>query len=106
MKKFLGNTSAPRGVALLMVLTVLTVLSILSATFATFIGLESQSGAISVGQTQSDMLAQSALQHAYGLLREDYYNSSAYDDYSDVKFSHCSQHSGKEHRLTELNVRL
>ena len=83
MKKSFGNLSAPRGVALLMVLTVLTVLSILSATFATFIGLESQSGAISVGQTQSDMLAQSALQHAYGLLREDYYRSSAYDDYSE-----------------------
>lgn len=83
MKRYFGHTSAPRGVALLMVLTVLTVLSILSATFATFIGLESQSGAISVGQTQSDMLAQSALQHAYGLLREDYYNSSAYDDYSE-----------------------
>ena len=82
MKKFKYNLET-KGVALLAVLTVLTVLSILSATFATFIGLESQSGAISVGQTQSDMLAQSALQHAYGLLREDYFSSSGYDDYSE-----------------------
>ena len=69
----------PRGVALLAVLTVLTVLSLLAATFAGMMTMEEQAGSISLNRSQSDMLAQSAIEHVYGLLRQDSIDSPEYD---------------------------
>ncbi len=73
----------PSGVALLAVLTVLTVLSLLAATFASMMTMEEQAGSISLNRSQSDMLAQSAIEHVYGLLRQDSIDSPEYDGYDE-----------------------
>ena len=73
----------PGGVALLAVLTVLTVLSLLAASFAAMMTMEEQAGTISLNRSQSDMLAQSAIEHVFGLLRQDSIDSPAYDGYDE-----------------------
>ena len=60
-----------RGVALIAVLAILTVLSIMAAAFSFYMSTEHQLGAISSAKVQSDMLAQSAVEHALSLLERD-----------------------------------
>ena len=86
----------PRGVALLAVLTVLTVLSLLAATFAGMMTMEEQAGSISLNRSQSDMLAQSAIEHVYGLLRQDSIDSPEYDGYDESWSQTFKPRSGEE----------
>ncbi|MBR4466241.1 general secretion pathway protein GspK [bacterium] len=72
-------TKKPGGVALLAVLTVLTVLSLLAATFSAFMTMESQTSVTTLAKSQSDLLAQSALEHALSVLRQDVYASPGWD---------------------------
>ena len=81
---FEKRSDRPSGVALLAVLTVLTVLSLLAATFASMMTMEEQAGSISLNRSQSDMLAQSAIEHVYGLLRQDSIDSPEYDGYDET----------------------
>ena len=77
----------PRGVALLAVLTVLTVLSLLAATFSAFMSMESQTSVTTLAKSQSDLLAQSALEHALSVLRQDVYASPGWDSYDEPWYS-------------------
>ena len=72
-------TKKPGGVALLAVLTVLTVLSLLAATFSAFMTMESQTSVTTLAKSQSDLLAQSALEHALSVLRQDVYAAPGWD---------------------------
>ncbi|MBR5946757.1 helix-hairpin-helix domain-containing protein [bacterium] len=86
----------PLGVALLAVLTVLTVLSLLAATFAAMMTMEEQAGSISLNRSQSDMLAQSAIEHVYGLLRQDSIDSPEYDGYDEIWSQTFKPRQGEE----------
>ena len=86
----------PSGVALLAVLTVLTVLSLLAATFAAMMTMEEQAGNISLNRSQSDMLAQSAIEHVYGLLRQDSIDSPEYDGYDETWCQTFKPRQGEE----------
>ena len=86
----------PSGVALLAVLTVLTVLSLLAATFAAMMTMEEQAGSISLNRSQSDMLAQSAIEHVYGLLRQDSIDSPEYDGYDELWSQTFKPRQGEE----------
>ena len=91
----------PKGVALLAVLTVLTVLSLLAATFSTFMTMESQTSVTTLAKSQSDLLAQSALEHALSVLRQDVYASPGWDSYDDPWFS---EFIAKPHSENQVNI--
>ena len=83
MNKFSVATSynrRSRGVALIAVLAILTVLSIMAAAFTFYMSTEQQLGAISSAKVQSDMLAQSAVEHALSLLERDLVEQPGWDD--------------------------
>ena len=91
----------PKGVALLAVLTVLTVLSLLAATFSTFMTMESQTSVTTLAKSQSDLLAQSALEHALSVLRQDVYASPGWDSYDEPWFS---EFIAKPHSENQVNI--
>jgi len=72
-----------RGIALVSVLAVLTVLAVLAAAFALFTSNDTMTSRTTVARVQADMIAQSALEHALGLLRQDAEQQPAWDDLSE-----------------------
>jgi DNA uptake protein ComE-like DNA-binding protein len=76
------------GIALVAVLAILTVLSIMAAAFAFYMSTEHQLGMISSAKVQSDMLAQSALEHAFSLLERDLADQPGWDDLSESWNTH------------------
>lgn len=76
------QTDRPQGVALVAVLAVLTTLAVLAGVFATYMHLEQRISSVSREQMQADLLAQSALEHVFSLLRHDANTTPAWDDYS------------------------
>lgn len=84
----LKRACAHRGVALIAVLAILTVLSIIAAAFAFYMHTERQLGMIAGSKVQSDILAQSALEHALSVLRNDIQDSPGWDDFSEFWYTH------------------
>lgn len=74
----------PRGIALVAVLSILTVLAVMAAVFYTHITLESQTSKNHTAIMQVHFLAESAVEHARAILREDARQSPHYDDTTDI----------------------
>jgi len=72
-----------RGVALVAVLSVLTILAILAVAFYMQTSVESLTSEGHTYIVQANLLAQSALEHASCLLRDDAMRQPAFDDYSE-----------------------
>ncbi len=68
-----------RGIALVTVLSVLTILAVLAAAFAIFTSLDQMISRTTVARVQADMIANSALEHALSLLRQDTAEQPAWD---------------------------
>ena len=73
-----------KGIALVAVLAVLVVLAILSATFAALMSIERRSANTNVAKVQSDLCAEAGLQHALSVLRTDYFQQPAWDDFTEI----------------------
>ncbi len=80
MKNTMRSDMVSSGIALLAVLAVLTVLAILAAAFVVFMSINRNVGEISIAKVQSDMLVNSAVEHALSLLSNDVEEQPAWDD--------------------------
>ena len=72
------------GIALVAVLAILVVLAILAASFSVLMSIEQKSALTTVAKVQSDLCAEAGYQHALSLLRVDYLQQPAWDDYSEA----------------------
>ena len=84
-----------RGVAIVTVLAILTVMALLAMSFAVLLMIEMEASRTSQGRVQSDMMAQSGLQHAMSLLRQDAVEQPGWDDRGDPG----QQSAGRKWRL-------
>ena len=72
------------GIALVAVLAVLVILAILAATFAALMSIERRSASTTVSKVQADLCAEAGLQHALSVLRTDYFEQPAWDDFTEI----------------------
>lgn len=77
--KLKKNPHKTRGVALIAVLAVLTTLAVVAAVFISFMHIEQATSRTSKAKIQSDLLAQSAMEHAFSLLRHDAETAAGWD---------------------------
>ena len=82
------------GVAIVTVLAVLTVMALLAMCFAVLLTIEMETSRMSQGRVQSDMMAQSGIQHALCMLRQDVAEQPGWDDPSEPWHARFSNSSG------------
>ncbi len=82
-----------RGIALVAVLGVLVVLALLAAGFAGHMSMERIVGRTQIAKAQADLLANSAMEHAMSVLRQDALTQPAWDDPQEPMFL-CFQPDG------------
>jgi len=77
----------PNGIAIVAVLAILVVLALMGTAFVVHTNTESKISKIHANKVQSDLLAESALQHALGIIQDDAGSSPAWDDQSEAWFT-------------------
>ena len=78
-RRNMSDIAPVRGIALVAVLAVLTVLALMAAAFASFMQVEQAVSRTYKAKMQSDLLAQSAMEHAFSLLRYDAETAGGWD---------------------------
>ncbi|RLD11367.1 MAG: hypothetical protein DRI44_03740, partial [Chlamydiae bacterium] len=76
-----------KGIALIAVLAVLVVLAIIASVFTINMSVESKMGNVQIAKLQADLIADSALEHAMCVIREDAIEQPAWDDKTEKMFT-------------------
>ena len=76
-----------RGIALIAVLAILVILAILASVFTINMSVENKMGNVQIAKLQADLIADSALEHALCVIREDAFKKPAWDDYTEEMFT-------------------
>ena len=76
-----------RGIALVAVLAVLVVLALLASLFTVHMQVESKMGNVQIAKLQADLIAESAIEHALCVIREDALEQPAWDDKTEEIFT-------------------
>jgi len=93
------SRSRQAGVAIVSVLAVLTIMALLAMCFAVLLTIEVESSRASQVRVQSEMMAQSGVQHAMSLLRQDTVDQPGWDDRSDPRTQSASKAGERSWRL-------
>jgi len=89
----------PDGIAIVAVLGILVVLAIMATAFVAYTSTEFSVSRVHAHKVQSDLLAESALQHALGAIREDAVNTPAWDDISEPWFTSFQSFNSKKDKI-------
>ncbi|MCK5853509.1 hypothetical protein KAH27_10820, partial [bacterium] len=94
-KLYLQNFFTPKtkGIALVAVLGVLVVLALLASVFSMNMSVERKMGSVQIAKLQADLIADSALEHAMCVIREDAFEQPAWDDKTEKMFTVFSPES-------------
>jgi len=76
-----------KGIALVAVLGVLVVLALIASLFTIHMSVESKMGRAQIAKLQANLIADSALEHAACVIREDAYTQPAWDDKTEEMFT-------------------
>jgi len=76
-----------KGIALVAVLAVLVILAIIASVFTINMSVENKMGEVQIAKLQADLIADSALEHAMCVIREDAINQPAWDDKTEKMFT-------------------
>ena len=76
-----------KGIALVVVLGVLVVLALIASVFSLNMSVESKMGSVQIAKLQADLIADSALEHAMCVIREDAVEQPAWDDKTEQMFT-------------------
>ena len=82
----LFNTKT-KGIALVAVLSILVVLAIIASVFTINMSVENKMGKVQIAKLQADLIANSALEHAMCVIREDAFVQPAWDDKTEDMFT-------------------
>ena len=86
---YLNNFFAAKvkGIALIAVLAVLVVLALIASVFTINMSVERKMGTVQIAKLQADLIADSALEHAMCVIREDAAEQPAWDDKTEEMFT-------------------